>query len=426
MPHAAAISLQRLLALQRSLLGARHSVDEVMQRVAGAAQEMTAAAGAVVELRDGDEMVYRAATGSAAGSEGLRLGVASSLSGACVASGETIVCQDSETDPRVDKAAARKVGARSMILIPLVHEQGTLGVLKVLSPEPAAFGDYDVAALELAAGLLAIGLANAMAFEALRESEQRWHRVFEESPVGKIVIGKDLRFQDVNQALCDMLGYTRDELVGRTLADVTHPDDVEEDQRLVRRLFEGEMPGYAMEKRYITRDGRTVWALLDRRVVRATNGDILYALSVVQDVTARKMAEEEARAAQVARPLVRRIMREMLETGRLDPTFLADMGRRLAGEAKGDDVDTLIAAITSLGFGSIEAHADAPDRYTFVGHNLLEQRPGARSTTCDLTLGYLNGVVERVTGAVAVGTETACVSRGDRECRFVVRAKTHE
>src|SRR5262249_47052236 len=121
----------------------------VMEVVAQAALQVTGSGGAVVELAEGDDMVYRAVAGSAHGQLGLRLSRAASLSGLCVATASPLRCDDGETDPRVDRAACRKVGLRSMIVVPLIHLGHAVGALKVLSPEVAHFSDADMKVLSL-------------------------------------------------------------------------------------------------------------------------------------------------------------------------------------------------------------------------------------------------------------------------------------
>jgi diguanylate cyclase (GGDEF)-like protein len=153
--------------IARTLLDLR----EVMQRVAERAEALTAAAGAVVELAEAEDMVYRAATGSAAEHIGLRLRRATSLSGMCVALNEVLCCHDTENDSRVDRAACRRVGVASMICVPLVHDGIAVGVLKVMASTPNAFGDEEVETLRLLSGLVAAHLTHAEAFEAVsRES----------------------------------------------------------------------------------------------------------------------------------------------------------------------------------------------------------------------------------------------------------------
>lgn len=114
-----------------------------MQQVAHEAQDMTRAAGAIIELAEHDVMVYRAAVGAAASQLGLRIPKAGSLSGLCVETGAVLRCDDADVDPRVNREACRKVGLRSMVVVPLVHDAASVGVLKVVSPAPGHFTDGD-------------------------------------------------------------------------------------------------------------------------------------------------------------------------------------------------------------------------------------------------------------------------------------------
>ncbi len=138
----------------------------VMTLVAERAQDITGAAGAIVELAEGEEMVYRAVAGSAQELLGLRLGRKNSLSGLCVASREALACNDSETDSRVDREACRRVGLRSMVCVPLLHEGAAVGVLKVYSPMPFAFGEGDVRILGLMSELIGAAMFHAVKFGA--------------------------------------------------------------------------------------------------------------------------------------------------------------------------------------------------------------------------------------------------------------------
>lgn len=153
--------LVRIIHFQSEIAKTRMHFDAVIQRTADLAQVLTRADGAVVEIIDGSDMVYRATTGLATPSRGLRLPRATSFSGLCVATGEALSCQDSETDPRVDLAACRAVGLRSMAVVPLQYESACQGVLKVLSARPAAFGEADTQTLSLIAESVAAALAHA-------------------------------------------------------------------------------------------------------------------------------------------------------------------------------------------------------------------------------------------------------------------------
>lgn len=138
----------------------------VMALVAERAQKLTLADGAVVELAEGDEMIYRAACGSAEAQLGLRLKRAGSLSGLCVELGKALRCDNAETDARVDREACRRVGLLSMLVVPLKHHDTVVGVLKVVSRGVNTFGDSDIEILELMSELIAAAMFHATQYEA--------------------------------------------------------------------------------------------------------------------------------------------------------------------------------------------------------------------------------------------------------------------
>jgi signal transduction histidine kinase len=165
--------LRALMEVQSLITEQGFDLDTFMQRVVDLAQSLADASGAVVELVDGEEMVYRCASGSIREYVGLRLRSAGSLSGLCVAQARVLRCDDTEDDPRVDRAACRKVGARSMICTPLFRAGRAVGVLKVVGAVPAAFDSNVQDMLGLLGGFLGAALGNHLALEGLRTSGQR-------------------------------------------------------------------------------------------------------------------------------------------------------------------------------------------------------------------------------------------------------------
>jgi PAS domain S-box-containing protein len=149
------------------------------------------------------------------------------------------------------------------------------------------------------ASLARAELARNLATQAaLRESEERFRRVFEEGPLGLALVGKDCHFLKINSALCQMVGYTEQELVQRTFADITHPDDIREDMALAERLFRGEIPYYRLQKRYVKKNGEVIWINLTKSMIRDHEGEPLYALTMVEDITEVKRSQEESLARQ--------------------------------------------------------------------------------------------------------------------------------
>lgn len=162
MTQLSADTLLALVLFQTEIAKTRMDLGDVIARSAELSQTLTDADGAVVELAEGEEMVYRAASGIAARQLGLRIPREGSLSGLCVAEGQALRCADSETDPRVDREACRRVGLRSMIVVPLKHEEFTVGVLKVLHTRPEAFGDEELQALGFLSEIIGASMAHAV------------------------------------------------------------------------------------------------------------------------------------------------------------------------------------------------------------------------------------------------------------------------
>jgi PAS domain S-box-containing protein len=126
----------------------------------------------------------------------------------------------------------------------------------------------------------------------LAESEERFRQAFEHAAIGMAVSGPGGRWLQVNRALCDMLGFTQEELLDRSFHELTHPDDLELDLESLRRLFAGEISSYRMEKRYLRKDGQLVRAQLTRSVVRNSDGMPLYAIAQVQRIGGVALADE--------------------------------------------------------------------------------------------------------------------------------------
>jgi PAS domain S-box-containing protein len=130
---------------------------------------------------------------------------------------------------------------------------------------------------------------------ALRESEERFRRAMEYAVVGMAIVAPDGRFLQVNRSLCEIVGYSEGELLGLTFQDITHPDDLAAGLEQVGQLLSGELRSFHMEKRYFRKDGVVVWVLLSVSLVRDAQGRPLHFISQIQDVTARRQAEEALR-----------------------------------------------------------------------------------------------------------------------------------
>jgi diguanylate cyclase (GGDEF)-like protein/PAS domain S-box-containing protein len=126
----------------------------------------------------------------------------------------------------------------------------------------------------------------------LRESEQRFFGAFQHAAVGMALVRPDGRFLRVNEAVCRMLGYSEEEFLTLSIADVTHPDDYGNDLAQIEQMLEGRTDAYQMEKRNLHKDGHVVHFQLSTSLVRDEHGKPLYFVSQVEDISQRKQYEE--------------------------------------------------------------------------------------------------------------------------------------
>ncbi|MFE8598302.1 sensor histidine kinase [Archangium violaceum] len=156
--------------------------------------------------------------------------------------------------------------------------------------------------------------------DGLRNSEERFRTAFEDAPIGMALVGLDGRFLNVNGSLCELIGYSRKELLSKTFQDITHPDDLELDMANLSRLIQGEISSYQMEKRYFHKRGQLVTVLLTASAVRGAQNEPLYFISQIQDISERKQLEQVWR-------------------------FLADAGPRLAASLESQTTLTAVAGL---------------------------------------------------------------------------------
>lgn len=128
--------------------------------------------------------------------------------------------------------------------------------------------------------------------EALRDSEEQFRSIFDYSKVGVNVLDTDYKYSRVNRAFCDMVGYSENELLAHDFKGITHPDDIESNLKLAKKLRAGEIDFFHLEKRYIHKNGETIWGDLTVSSVRKEGGTLRYVIAIIQDMTERKKAEQ--------------------------------------------------------------------------------------------------------------------------------------
>jgi PAS domain S-box-containing protein len=127
------------------------------------------------------------------------------------------------------------------------------------------------------------------------EGEQRFRATFEQAAVGVAHVLPDGKFLRLNQKFCDIVGYSQEEMLALTFQDITHSDDLDVDLEYVRQVLAREIENYSMDKRYLRKDGSIVWVSLTVSLVFDKEGNPKYFVSVIQDISERKKAEDALR-----------------------------------------------------------------------------------------------------------------------------------
>ena len=291
---------QAMIEVQQSVAAAGLDSRTVMRVIADRGMRLTAATGAVIESIEGDELVPQVHIGT----EAPRLRLADSLSGLCVRTGELQRSDDVLADPRIGHEAYQAVGVRSLLAVPLTDEQRTLGVLKVVSTQPAAFSDRDAKALRLLGGLMGAALGHAAAYEgrqgrledrtrALQESEQRFKQLVDVAQEGIWLADDHGVITYVNQRMAELLGYQNGAMLGRRVFDFIDAGSRASAQRTLARPSAGGEE--SRDLRFLRQDGGELWGLVSASPIVGRDGGLVGTVGMVTDITERKRGEERLR-----------------------------------------------------------------------------------------------------------------------------------
>jgi PAS domain S-box-containing protein len=227
---------------------------------------------------------------------------------------ESVILDDASTQNLFSQDEyIRQRRPRSVLCLPLVKQVKLMGVLYLEnSLAPRVFTRKRLAMLDLLASQAAISLDHARLYadltqensdrrkaeEALRASEERWRKLFENSSAGIALITSDGRYMAANLALQKMLGYTEPELQSLTSLEVTHEEDCAATEAMTAKSIEGQQRVFRVEKRYRRKDGNVICADVSSTLVPATGSIPAFFATVIVDVTERKRAEEELRESE--------------------------------------------------------------------------------------------------------------------------------
>jgi diguanylate cyclase (GGDEF)-like protein/PAS domain S-box-containing protein len=184
--------------------------------------------------------------------------------------------------------------------------------------------------------------------EALAASETRFTATFEQAAVGIAHVGIDGKWINVNRRCCEMIGYSRDELLKLTFSELTHPADLDSDSAMIQELLHGERSSYSVEKRYYTKGKRIVWANLTVSLVRRSDGSPDYFIAVIEDITARQRIK--AQRDEMIEILEERVRERTAELEKLSMTdaLTGVANRRRLDEQIGVEWDRAVRASNPL------------------------------------------------------------------------------
>ncbi len=255
-------------------------------------------------LPGGEELLLRAGVGWDEGMVGHATVDAHlySQAGYTLISDEPVVSEDLGSETRFSgPPLLHGHGVVSGMSTVIRGHEGAYGVLGAHTIRKRKFSQDDVNFLQAVANVLATAIERQRTEDELRQSEERFRSTFEQAAVGVAHVGFGGEWLRVNDRLCDIVGYAREELIGgMSFQDITHPDDLRKDLALFDSLTAGEVSTYDTEKRYFRKDGSTIWINLTVSAATDSEGNPHYCISVIEDITARKRDEVElARQAEL-------------------------------------------------------------------------------------------------------------------------------
>lgn len=226
-----------------------------------------------------------------------------SICGAALSTGGRLIIPDLKTSEFLKDSESRKYyelsGIKAVQSTPLISRDGrVVGMVSTHWRARHTPGERELKMLDVLARQTADLIERKRDQDALRKSEERFRAMFEQASVGIVMKTIEGQLMNPSPGFCQIIGYTREETVQLSLRDITHPDDYKNEVKLTRRLIEGKIPGFSIEKRYVRKDGSLIWGNLTASLVRQMTGEPFYMLAIVEDIHERKEFEEALRKSQ--------------------------------------------------------------------------------------------------------------------------------
>ncbi|HYR36678.1 MAG TPA: EAL domain-containing protein [Burkholderiales bacterium] len=225
-------------------------------------------------------------------SRGVAIGPGNGLIGHVWASGEPVWSSDVSRDSRSTASArVREAGVHGACVFPVTFEGRTVGVLSISSSIVRQPDERLIRTMRVVGAQIGQFLSRKQAEAALAASEARFRQTFELAATGIAHVDLAGRFTDLNRKLCDMLGYFEPELIGRSVKEISHPDDRDKTDAERARMRAGEVPSVQLEKRYLRKDGSVLWVNLTVALARNARGEPEHEIAIMEDITERKEKE---------------------------------------------------------------------------------------------------------------------------------------
>ena len=206
--------------------------------------------------------------------------------------GEPVWICDVSQDPRVELSArVREAAVHGAFIFPVTFESRVAGVVSISSSTVRKPDERLLQTMRVIGAQIGQFLQRKQAEVALSESEARFRQTFELAASGIAHVGLNGLFLRANQKLCEILGYSEEELVGRSLKEISHPDDRDTTDAARARMRAGELDSVQFEKRYLRKDGPPVWVNLTVALARNASGEPQHEIAVMEDITGRKEKE---------------------------------------------------------------------------------------------------------------------------------------
>ncbi len=225
-------------------------------------------------------------------SRGATIAPGQGLVGEVWESGAPVFSSDVSRDPRtLANSRVREAGVHGAFLFPVSLNARTIGVLSISSSVVRKPDERLMRTTRLIGAQVGQFLSRKQAEAALAASESRFRQTFELAASGIAHVDLAGHFTDANRKLCDMLGYFESELIGRSVKDISHPDDRDKTDPERERMRRGEVPSVQLEKRYLRKDGSVLWVNLTVALARNSVGEPEHEIAIMEDITERKQKE---------------------------------------------------------------------------------------------------------------------------------------